>query len=70
MATPKSIRFPEDLTETGTLVAKARGVSFNRLVVDSLAAEVERAKNDPEFMAQARSVVERNAEVLDRLAEQ
>lgn len=68
MTTPKNIRFPENLAEEGELIAAARGQSFNRLVVDSLAAEVDRLKDDPAFMAQARGIVERNRGVLDRLA--
>jgi hypothetical protein len=68
MATPRSIRFPEDLKSKGEDIAHVRGVSFNRLIVDLLAAEIERVRTDPEFVALVDDLVEKNREILDRLA--
>ena len=66
---PTTVRIPEDLADTAEVVARARGVSLNALILDALAAEVERVRADKEFMAVLRSHVERDKEILDRLAE-
>ncbi|MCW2900099.1 MAG: hypothetical protein JWO67_2364 [Streptosporangiaceae bacterium] len=60
---------PEDLAETAEVVARARGVSVNELVLDALKAELDRVRNDTAFMERLRALVERDREILDRLAE-
>jgi hypothetical protein len=60
---------PENLAETAEVVARARGVSINELVLDALRAELDRVRNDTEFMERLRALVERDREILDRLAE-
>ena len=60
---------PQELAETAEVVARARGVSVNELVLDALKAELDRLRNDTEFMERLRSLVERDREILDRLAE-
>lgn len=64
-----TVRMPEELAETADVVARARGVSVNELVIDALKAELDRVRNDTEFMERLRSMVERDKEILDRLAE-
>lgn len=64
-----TVRLPEDLADTAEVVARARGVSVNTLILDALQAEVDRVKGDEEFMGLMRSLVERDKEILDRLAE-
>jgi hypothetical protein len=64
-----TVRMPEDLAETAEVVARARGVSINELVLDALRAELDRVRNDTEFMERLRALVERDREILDRLAE-
>ena len=64
-----TVRLPEDLAETAEVVARARGVSVNALILDALQAEVDRVKEDKAFMAVLRSHVARDKEILDRLAE-
>lgn len=49
-------------------MARARGVSVNALILDALQSEVDRVKEDKAFMALLRSHVERDKEILDRLA--
>ena len=63
------MRLPEDLAETAEVVARARGVSVNELVLDALKAELDRVRNDTAFMERLRALVERDREILDRLAE-
>jgi hypothetical protein len=71
MATrPRSIRFPDDIAAKGEDVARVRGISFNRLVVDLLEAEIDRVRTDPEFVALVDRLIDDNRGILDRLAEQ
>lgn len=60
---------PDDLAETVEVVARARGISVNSLVIDALTTEVERAKRDDDFMARLRELTARDKEILDRLAQ-
>jgi hypothetical protein len=63
------VRMPEELAETAEVVARARGVSVNALVLDALRAELDRVRSDERFMGQLRVLVDRDKEILDRLAE-
>jgi hypothetical protein len=49
-------------------VARVRGTSVNQLIIDSLAAEIERVRADESFTTRARRLLERDRELLDRLA--
>lgn len=60
---------PDDLAETAEVVARGRGISINALLVDALRAEIDRVKQDEDFMAKLRGLTERDKEILDRLAE-
>ncbi len=64
-----TVRLPEDLADTAEVVARARGVSVNTLILDALQTEVDRVKGDEEYMGLLRSLIERDKEILDRLAE-
>ena len=64
-----TVRIPEELADTAEVVARARGVSVNALILDALQSEVDRVKHDKQFMAVLRSHIERDKEILDRLAE-
>ncbi len=64
-----TVRLPEDLADTADVVARARGVSVNQVILDALQAEVDRVRQDGEFMSLLRTLVERDKEILDRLAE-
>jgi hypothetical protein len=59
----------DDLAETVEVVARARGISVNSLVIDALTTEVERVKRDDDFMARLRELTARDKEILDRLAQ-
>lgn len=64
-----TVRMPEELAETAEIVARGRGISVNALVLEALQSEIERLKEDTEFMKQLRALTERDKEILDRLAE-
>lgn len=66
---PTTVRIPEELADTAEVVARARGVSVNALILEALQHEVDRVKKDKQFMALLRSHVARDKEILDRLAE-
>ena len=64
-----TVRLPEELADTVEVVARGRGISVNALVVEALLAEVEKVKQDDQFMATLRKVTEHDKEILDRLAQ-
>jgi hypothetical protein len=64
-----TVRLPEELADTVEVVARGRGISVNALVVEALLAEVEKVQQDDHFMATLRKVIERDKEILDRLAQ-
>ncbi len=63
-----TVRLPEDLAERAETVARVRGTSVNALIVDALTAEIERVRTDKDFTARAKKLLERDKELLDRLA--
>lgn len=68
MAKQTTVRLPEHLAEDAEAVARVKGTSVNQLIVDSLAAEIERVRADDDFTARARRLLERDKELLERLA--
>jgi 4-aminobutyrate aminotransferase-like enzyme len=68
MAKQTTVRLPDDLAHEAEAVARVRGTSVNALIVDSLSAEVARVRSDKDFVARARKLLERDKELLDRLA--
>jgi exosome complex RNA-binding protein Csl4 len=68
MAKQTTVRLPEDLAADAEAVARVRGTSVNQLVVDSLAAEIDRVRADEDFTTRARRLLERDKELLERLA--
>ena len=68
MARQTTVRLPEELADRVEAVARVRGTSVNALIVESLAAEIERVRTDTDFTDRARKLLERDKELLDRLA--
>jgi predicted transcriptional regulator len=64
-----TVRLPEDLADTAEVVARARGVSVNQVILDALQAEVDRVRQDEDFMTLLHTLVERDKEIVARLAE-
>ena len=62
------MRLPDDLAHEAQAVARVQGTSVNRLIVDSLRAEIERVRSDDDFTSRARRLLQRDRELLERLA--
>lgn len=63
-----TVRLPEELAAQAETVARVRGTSLNALIVDSLTAEIARVRADKTFTSRAKQLLERDKELLDRLA--
>jgi len=63
-----TVRMPQELADQVEAVARGRGVSVNTVVLDALSSEIQRVKNDKEFMARLQEITKRDKEILDRLA--
>jgi len=68
MAKQTTVRLPDELADEVEAVARVKGTSVNALIIDSLAAEIDRVRSDKEFTARARELLQRDKELLDRLA--
>ena len=68
MAKQTTCRLPDDLADDAEAVARVRGDSVNQLIIDALAAEIERVRSDDDYTARAKTLLERDREILDRLA--
>ena len=64
-----TVRLPDELADDAEAVARVRGSSVNQLIVDSLRAEIARVRADDDFTARAKRLLERDREILDRLAQ-
>lgn len=63
-----TVRLPEGLADEAEAIARVRGTSVNSVIVDALTAEVERVRADKDFTARAKKLLERDKELLERLA--
>jgi hypothetical protein len=68
MAKQTTVRLPDGLADDAEAVARVRGGSVNQLIIDALSAEIERVRSDDDFTARAKKLLERDREILDRLA--
>ena len=68
MTKQTTVRLPEDLADQAEAVARVKGTSVNALIVESLAAEIERVRADEDFTARAQKLLTRDKELLERLA--
>lgn len=69
MAKQTTVRLPDDLADDAEAVARVRGSSVNQLIIDSLSNEIERVRADEDFVARAKQLLDRDREILDRLAQ-
>lgn len=68
MAKQTTVRLPDELAEQAEAVARVKGTSVNALIVDSLATEIARVRADKDFTARAKKLLERDKELIERLA--
>ena len=68
MAKQTTVRLPDGLADDAEAVARVRGGSVNQLIIDALAAEIERVRSDDDFTVRAKKLLQRDREILDRLA--
>ena len=68
MTKQTTVRLPEDLAEEAEAVARVKGTSVNALIIESLSSEITRVRADAEFTARASKLLERDKELLARLA--
>ncbi len=59
---------PEGLADDAETVARIQGTSVNQLIVDSLTKEIDRVRADYDFTSRAKRLIERDKELLERLA--
>jgi len=64
-----TVRLPQDLADKAELVARTQGKSLNQLIIDSLVVEIDRVKQDKEFMGLLRHLLERDKDILRALGE-
>lgn len=69
MTKQTTVRLPDELADEAEAVARVRGSSVNQLILDSLKAEIERVRADEDFVRRASRLLERDREILDRLAQ-
>ena len=63
-----TVRLPDELADQAEAVARVRGTSINTVIVESLKAEIERVRADKDFTSRAKRLLERDRELLERLA--
>ncbi len=69
MTKQTTVRLPEDLADDAEAVARVQGTSVNALIVDALKAEIGRVRQDEDFTSRAKRLLDRDRELLERLAE-
>jgi len=68
MAKQTTVRLPDELADEAEAVARVQGTSVNQLIIDSLKTEIERVRTDEDFTSRAKRLLERDKELLERLA--
>jgi hypothetical protein len=69
MTKQTTVRLPEELADDAETVARVNGTSVNALIVDALTTEIERVRRDEDFTNRAKRLLERDKELLERLAQ-
>jgi predicted transcriptional regulator len=69
MAKQTTVRLPEDLADDVEAVARVKGTSVNALIIDALRTEIGRVRQDEDFTSRAKRLLERDRELLERLAQ-
>ena len=69
MTKQTTVRLPDALADQAEVVARAQDKSVNELIIGALTIEIDRVRKDAEFKARVKRLVERDREILDRLAQ-
>ena len=69
MTRQTTVRLPDSLARDAEAIARVKGTSVNALIVDALQAEIERVRQDTDFTKRAKRLLERDRELLERLAQ-
>jgi len=69
MTKQTTVRLPDGLADAAEGVARIEGTSVNALIVDALTTEIERVRQDEDFTSRAKRLLERDRELLERLAQ-
>lgn len=68
MTKQTTARLPDELANNAEAVARIQGISVNSLIVDALTNEIARVRGDKAFTERAQELLERDKELLERLA--
>lgn len=68
MTKQTTVRLPDDLADQTEAVARVKGTSVNALIIDALKSEIERVRINEDFTSRAKQLIERDKELLERLA--
>ena len=63
-----TVRLPQQLADEAETVARIKGTSVNALIIESLTAEIERVRSDRDFTSRAKKLLDRDREIIERLA--
>jgi hypothetical protein len=63
-----TLRLSAEQADELEAVARAEGISVSDAVREAIAEHIERKRKDKEFRARLRTVMERDREILERLA--
>ena len=62
------MRLPDELAEDVEALARVEGASLNETVKQALIEAVERRRKNPKFKARLGKIIEKDRELLERLA--
>lgn len=63
-----TIRISDELAEELELAARSQGLSANSFIVGAIEERIQHLRGDQAFMSRLNETVERNKNILDRLA--
>ena len=63
-----TVRLPDELAEDVEALARVEGASLNETVKQALIEAVERRRKNPKFKARLGKIIEKDRELLERLA--
>jgi len=64
-----TVRLDNELASDTEALARAEGKSLNETIKHALAEAVQRRRDDPEFRARVRRIIDEDRQLLERLAQ-